>query len=140
MTTSKRLRINRLSDLILRSAFKVHSNLGPGLLESAYSHCLFHELKRHGLLVERNREWPLKYQGLNLDLTYCVEMIVEGQIVIISKSVENLTALHSAEMQTYLHVSGCDLGFVFNFNVGSLKHGVRRIINNMDESVSTAVS
>ena len=137
---NKRFIHNRLSELILRSAFKVHAGLGPGLLESAYSYCLFHELRRLGLEVERHKQLPLKYQEMHLDLNYQIDMIVENRIVLLTKSVEKLTALHTAELQTHLLVSSCELGFLLNFNVPTLKCGVRRIVNKSDNSCNLAVS
>ncbi len=131
---------NRLSELILQAAFKVHKALGPGLLESAYSYCLFHELKKMGLQVERGLEMSLKYQETTTDLKYQIDLIVERKIVLLSKSVDSLTDLHSAELQTLLMVADCGMGFLLNFNVRTLKNGVRRIINRSENNCNLAVS
>jgi len=131
---------NRLAELILQSAFKVHKNLGPGLLESAYSYCLYHELKKLGLKVERNLKLPFKYQETHMDLDFQIDIMVEGKIVLLTKSVDQLSDLHSAELQTHLVVAECEVGFLLNFNVSTLKNGVRRIINRNDTHCNLAVS
>ena len=131
---------NRLSEVMLQAAFKVHKNLGPGLLEGAYSQCLFHELRKLGLSVDRDIELPLKYQEAQMDLKFRIDMVVEGKIVLLTKSVDQLTDLHTAELQTHLMVTECEMGFLLNFNVTSLKSGVRRVIHRSDGSCNLAVS
>ncbi len=131
---------NRLSELILQSAFKVHKALGPGLLESAYSHCLYHELKKLGLKVERNLEMPFRYQDANTELNFRIDLLVEEKIVLLTKSVDQLSDLHSAELQTHLLVAECEVGFLLNFNVTTLKNGVRRIMNRSEPPCNLAVS
>ncbi len=121
---------NNLSQLILKAAFKVHANLGPGLLANAYERCLYHELKGLGLRVERKKDLPLTYSGKQLDISYQVDLLVEGRVVLAIKSVDKFTEVHAAEVRTHLKLSGCQVGFLFNFNVRTLKHGVRRVLHH----------
>lgn len=105
---------------------KVHRALGPGLLESAYEHCLAHELGKRGLVVRRQVMLPLSYDGLSLDAGYRLDLLVEEAIVVEVKAVEALTRLHEAQVLTYLRLSKRRLGLLINFNVELFKHGVRR--------------
>jgi GxxExxY protein len=117
-----------LSGSILTCAFKVHSVLGPGLLESAYEECLFYELDKSGLSVIKQKPMPLIYEEKKLDLGYRIDLLVESKIVIEIKSVDVLNPVHFAQLMTYLKLSGCRIGFLINFNVQSLKDGIKRII------------
>ena len=121
-------KLNELSARILGCAFEVHSALGPGLLESAYEECLFYELQQAGLNVERQKSMPLVYKDVNLDAGYRVDLLVENSIVIEIKSVDTLNDVHIAQTLTYLKLSGCKLGLLINFNVKSLKQGIKRLI------------
>ncbi len=113
---------------ILNSAFKVHSALGPGLLESAYEECLFYELRRAGFAVEKQRALPLVYEEVKLDTGYRVDLLVEKKVVIEIKAVEAFSDVHFAQILTYLKLSGCRLGLLVNFNVAHLKDGIKRMI------------
>ena len=113
---------------ILDRAFEVHSNLGPGLLESAYEECLMYELIRAGLKVERQKALPLIYKDVKLDVGYRVDLFVENQFIIEIKSVEQLADIHLAQILTYLKLSKCRLGLLVNFNVKYLKDGIKRVI------------
>ena len=108
---------------------KVHKNLGPGLLESAYEECLFYELKKSNLIVEKQKALPLIYEEVKLDVGYRIDIIVENKFIIEVKSVESLNEVHLAQVLTYLRLSNCKLGLLINFNVKLLKDGVRRMIN-----------
>ena len=114
--------------LILDCAFQVHSELGPGLLETAYEECLCYELKNVGLKVERQKALPLIYKDIKLDAGYRVDLLVEDSVVIELKAVEELTDVHLAQVLTYLKLSGCKLGLLVNFNVKYLKNGIKRVI------------
>ena len=120
--------LNELTSKILGCAYTVHSALGPGLLENAYEECLFYELKQAGLKVERQKALPLVYKEVKLDAGYRVDLLVEDRVVIELKSVESLNDLHIAQTLTYLKLSGCKLGLLINFNVKSLKSGIKRLI------------
>ena len=120
---------NEISKIVFESALKVHKNLGPGLLESAYEECLFYELKKSNLFVEKQKALPLIYEEVKLDVGYRIDLIVENKFIIEVKSVESLNEVHLAQVLTYLRLSNCKLGLLINFNVKLLKEGVRRIIN-----------
>jgi GxxExxY protein len=113
---------------ILDCAFEVHTNLGPGLLESVYEECLFIELQTAGLNVEKQKHLPLIYKGLKLESHLRIDILVENKIIIELKAVEELTDVHLAQTLTYLKLSGCKLGLLVNFNVTHLKNGIKRVI------------
>lgn len=113
---------------ILDCAYKVHTELGPGLLESAYEECLHYELEKAGLSVFKQKPMPLIYEGMKLDVGYRIDLFVESKIIIEIKSVETLNPIHFAQVMTYLKLSKCRIGFLINFNVNSLKEGIKRII------------
>jgi len=114
--------------IVLDCSFKVHSALGPGLLESAYEECLFYELKQLGLKVEKQKALPLVYREVKLDAGYRVDLLVENCVIIEIKSVEALNEVHLAQILTYLKLSNCKLGLLVNFNVKHLKDGIKRVI------------
>ncbi|OYX81885.1 MAG: GxxExxY protein [Flavobacteriales bacterium 32-34-25] len=118
---------NEISKIVFESALKVHKTLGPGLLESAYEECLFYELKKFNLKVEKQKALPLVYEDVKLDVGYRIDIIVEDKF----KSVETLNDVHLAQLLTYLRLSDCKLGLLINFNVKLLKEGVRRVVNGI---------
>lgn len=120
---------NEISKIVFESALKVHKVLGPGLLESAYEECLFYELKKSNLKVEKQKALPLIYEEVKLDVGYRIDLMIEDKFIIEVKSVETLTDVHLAQVLTYLRLSDCRLGLLINFNVKLLKEGVRRVIN-----------
>ncbi len=122
---------NEISKLIVSSALKVHRALGPGLLESAYEACLFYELKKTGLRIEKQKPLPLVYEDVKLDIGYRVDIIVENKVIIEIKSVDTLSDIHLAQVLTYLRISNCKLGMLINFNVILIKTGIKRIVNNL---------
>ncbi|MCY1632850.1 GxxExxY protein [Marinifilum sp. D737] len=113
---------------VLDCAFRVHTALGPGLLESAYEECLFYELCQEGLHVEKQKALPLVYKDVKLESGYRLDLLVESSVIVEIKSVETLNDVHLAQILTYLKLSKCKLGLLVNFNVKSLKHGIRRVI------------
>jgi GxxExxY protein len=117
-----------LTGSILHCAYKVHSALGPGLLESAYEECLHYELDNIGLTVIKQKPMPLIYEEKKLDLGYRIDLFIEGKVIIEIKSVEVLNPVHFAQLMTYLKLSKCRIGFLINFNVKSLKDGIQRVI------------
>ncbi len=121
---------NELTKIIWERALKIHRALGPGLLENAYEECLFYELTKAGLFVEKQRVLPLIYEEVKLDSGYRLDLIIENRIILELKSVEALNPVHEAQILTYLKLSGCKLGFLINFNVKYLKNGIRRYVNN----------
>jgi GxxExxY protein len=122
---------NRLSNIVINHALKVHTALGPGLLESSYKECLYYELQKSGLYVEKEKPLPLIYEGVKLECGYRVDLLVENKLIIEIKSVETLNSVHLAQVLTYLKLSGCKLGLLINFNVAKLKNGLRRVVNNL---------
>jgi len=120
---------NEISKIVFESALKVHKVLGPGLLESAYEECLFYELRKFDLKVEKQKALPLIYEEVKLDVGYRIDIIIEDKFIVEVKSVEALTDVHLAQLLTYLRLSDCRLGLLINFNVKLLKEGVRRVIN-----------
>jgi GxxExxY protein len=122
---------NEISEKIIGCAIEVHKALGPGLLENAYLECLFYELKNAGLGVEKQKPLPLIYKEVKLDAGYRLDLIVEGKVVIELKSVEALHQIHTAQMLTYLKLSGCKLGLLMNFNVLRLTDGLKRLVNRL---------
>ena len=122
---------NELSKMVIGFAIKVHRNLGPGLLESAYEECLFYELKKASLFVEKQKAMPLIYDDVNLDVGYRMDLFVEQKLVIEIKSVESLNDIHLAQVLTYLKLSKSKLGLLINFNVALLKNGIKRVVNNL---------
>ncbi len=124
---------NELSEKIIGAAMRVHTVLGPGLLESAYEACLKHELKKSGLKVLSQVELPVIYDGLEIELGYRLDLLVEDKIILELKAVKELTPLHQAQLLSYLKLSGLQLGLLINFNVTRLKYGIKRIVNNLNE-------
>lgn len=122
---------NEISNIVIGCALKVHSALGPGLLESAYEECLYFELLKTNLKVEKQKAMPLMYEGVKLDCGYRIDLMVENKVVIELKSVETLSRLHASQVVTYLKLSNCKLGMLLNFNVEHMKDGIKRIAYRM---------
>ena len=122
---------NEISKEIVDAALKVHRQLGPGLLESAYEECLSYELIQRNLLVERQKALPLIYEEVKLEAGYRVDLLVERKVIIEIKSVETLNDVHLAQILTYLKLSDCKLGLLINFNVALIKQGIRRVVNKL---------
>ena len=120
---------NEISKIVFDCALKVHKTLGPGLLESAHGECLFYELSKTGLFIEKQKALPLIYEEVNLEVGYRIDIIVENKFIIEIKSVDALNDVHMAQILTYLKLSNCKLGFLINFNVVLLKDGLKRVIN-----------
>ena len=120
--------IEKVFKIILDCSFKVHTALGPGLLESAYEECLFYEIQKTGLTVVKQKALPLIYEEVKLDAGYRVDLLIENMVVVEIKSVEALADIHLAQILTYLKLSGCKLGLLVNFNVKHLKDGIKRVI------------
>ena len=115
-----------LTGIILKKAYEVHTALGPGLLESTYEECLCYELSLYGLKVERQKTLPIEYKGIKIENGYRLDIVVEDKVVIELKSVETLLPIHSAQLLTYLKLSKIKHGLLINFNVKSLKEGIKR--------------
>ena len=122
---------NELSRIVFDAALTVHKVLGPGLLESAYEECLFYELSKTGLKIERQKPLPLVYKEVRMDIGYRLDLLFNQKVIIELKAVEALTDVHLAQMLTYLKLSGCKLGMLINFNVAVIKNGVKRVVHNL---------
>lgn len=131
MLNDKVMTENEISKVIFDSALKVHKNLGPGLLESAYEACLFYELQKSGLNVVKQKPLPLVYEEVKLEIGYRLDLLVENKVIIEVKAVEALNDVHLAQVLTYLKLSECKLGLLINFNVALIKNGIRRVVNNL---------
>jgi GxxExxY protein len=123
------LELNEVTGAVIGAAMKVHSALGPGLLESAYHACLLHELTQRGMSVRSELPLPVRYDGLEIDAGYRVDLLVDEQVVVELKAVDALLPIHRAQLLTYLKLSGKRLGLLLNFNVEHLRDGVKRLIN-----------
>ncbi len=117
---------NRLTQRIIGLAMRVHTRLGPGLLESAYERCLCHEFDRNALAYARQVDLPLEYDGVRLDCGYRADVIVGNEVILELKSIEQILPVHEAQLLTYLRLIRCRVGLLLNFNVTSLKNGIRR--------------
>jgi GxxExxY protein len=122
---------NEISQLIIGCAIKVHTALGPGLLESAYEECLYYELVKEGLKVEKQKALPLIYEEIKLEVGYRLDLIVEDKVIIEIKACEGLNDVHLAQVLTYLKLSDVKLGLLINFNVTRVKDGIKRVVNNL---------
>ena len=108
---------DEISKIVFEAALKVHKALGPGLLESAYEECLFYELKKSNLKVEKQKPLPLVYEEVRLEVGYRIDIIIEDKFIVEIKSVEALNDVHLAQLLTYLRLTDCKLGLLINFNV-----------------------
>ena len=120
---------SEISKIVFELGMKVHRTLGPGLLESSYEECLFYELSKSNLKVERQKILPVYYEGKLMETSYRIDIIVEDKLILELKAVESINDLHLAQLLTYLKLSNCKLGLLINFNVSLFKNGVKRVIN-----------
>ena len=133
-------RLNIISEQIIGSAIEVHRTVGPGLLESAYEACLVFELAQRGFRVEQQKPLPVIYKNVKLDCGYRLDIVVESLVIVEVKAVENLNAVHEAQLLSYLRLYGARLGLLINFHVGMLKHGIKRVVNDFPDSAISANS
>lgn len=124
---------NEITERVIGCAIKVHTALGPGLLESAYEACLYYELFKSHLFVERQKPIPLIYEEVKMDCGYRADLVVERKIIVEIKSVEALNEIHLMQTLTHLKLTNFKLGLLINFNVMRLKEGIRRVANNFNE-------
>ncbi|HEY0976649.1 MAG TPA: GxxExxY protein [Flavobacteriales bacterium] len=122
---------NEISAEVISAAIEVHRELGPGLLESIYEQCLGEELRSRGLRVDQQVPIPITYKGRPLGTTMRLDMRVEEKLIIEVKAVDELHDVHTAQLLTYLKLTGCKLGLLMNFNSALMKNGVRRVINGI---------
>ena len=120
--------INQLTYNIIGCAYKVHSALGPGLLESSYEACLAYELRKLNYSIETQKALPVIYEEIKLDAGYRIDVLVENKVLLELKSVESICDIHVAQILTYLKLSGVKIGLLINFNVKDLKEGIKRFV------------
>lgn len=121
--------INNITGQIVDAAMKVHTALGPGLLESAYEACLAHELKKRGFSIERQKEMPVEYDGILIDIGYRLDLLVNDKVVVELKAVSEVAPIHEAQILSYLKLEKKPIGLLINFNVQRLKDGIKRFAN-----------
>ena len=122
--------LNEISGRIIACALKVHSAIGPGVLESVYQTCLLHELQKAGLSVQSQVALPVVYDNLRLDSGYRLDLLVEDTVIVELKCMEALLPIHKAQLLTYLRLANKPLGLLLNFNVVHLREGIKRVLNN----------
>ena len=125
------MELNEISGQVVDAAMKVHTALGPGLLENAYEACLEHELGKRGLRVKRQVALPVVYDGVQIDLGYRLDLLVEDAVIVELKAADRIAPIHEAQLLSYLKLSGRKLGLLINFNVLHLKDGIRRMVNGL---------
>ena len=123
------MEINEISRLVVDAAFRVHRDLGPGLLESAYAECLYYKIIKSGLKAEKQKPIPLVFEEVHLECGYRIDILVENKLVIEVKSVETMNKIFLAQTLTYLRLGGFRLGLLINFNAILLRDGIKRVIN-----------
>ena len=122
---------NEISKILVDIFIKVHSRLGPGLLESVYEEVICHELSEHGLKYTRQHGISVIYNEIKMDIGFRADVIVEGKVIIEIKSVEQLIPVHHKQLLTYLRLTDLKLGLLVNFNVNLVKNGIVRMVNNL---------
>lgn len=123
---------NKITENIIGAAIEVHRTLGPGLLESAYQECLYHELIAMGYAVKKELSQPIIYKDITLDHGYRIDLLVKNTIVIELKTVEKFTNVHSAQILTYMRLGNYPIGLLLNFKTKLLKNGIKRFVNDID--------
>jgi GxxExxY protein len=116
---------------IVDSAIRVHTRLGPGMLESAYEACIEYELNRRSLAVKKQVPMPLRYDDLTIDIGYRLDLVVEEAVVIELKSVKQLLPIHTAQLLSYLRAGDYRMGFLLNFNTAHMRDGIKRVVNRL---------
>ncbi len=135
------MEIDEITGAVIDAAMKVHSALGPGLLESVYERCLKHELLKRGLKVESQVWLPVLYDGIVIEGGYRIDLLVEDLVVVELKVLEKLLEIHRAQLLSYLKLSNKRIGLILNFNVVHLKDGIKRLVNHrMAESVPVEIA
>jgi len=120
---------NELSKIVFDAGLKIHKKLGPGLFETVYEECLFYELQKQGLKVEKQMVLPIIYEELKISNAFRIDILVESKLILEIKAVEFINPSHKAQLLTYLKMTNCKLGLLINFNEETFKAGISRIIN-----------
>ncbi len=122
--------VDELTSTIIRAAMKVHTALGPGLLESAYEACLCHELRKQGLKADRQVVLPIQYDGIQVDEGYKIDLLINDLVILELKTVEKVLPVHTAQIISYLRLSGLSVGLILNFKQEQMRDGIHRYVNN----------
>jgi GxxExxY protein len=122
---------NEIGDVVIASALRVHTILGPGLLESAYEVCLAHELTKRGRSVHRQIAIPIRYDGLEVEGAYKADLSVDNKVLVELKVVESVLPVHRSQLLSYLRLGDFKLGYLLNFNVPSMREGIARLVNGL---------
>ena len=124
---------NEIGSLIVEAAIDLHRGLGPGLLESVYELLLAREIAERGLLVERQVPIAIEYKGITFDEGFRADLVLERKVIVEIKSVPNISGSHLKQLQTYLRLTGCRLGYLLNFGDEVMRTGIRRCVNGLEE-------
>jgi GxxExxY protein len=134
------MNVDSITEQIIGAAIEVHRQTGPGLLESVYEECLCYELSQLKLAFQRQVPLPVLYKGIKLDCGYRMDLLVEDAVILELKSIEQLLPIHSAQLLTYLKLSGKHVGLLMNFNEAVLRKGLRRVVNDFSEPLRLGAS
>ena len=129
----RRVTENEVAKQIVDAAYRVHTSLGPGLLETAYEAVLAYELEKRGLRLVRQQAIPIVYQGTHIEVGFRADLVVENLVIVEVKSVEAIAPVHKKQLLTHLRLAGKRLGLLLNFNVALIKGGITRIVNGLPE-------
>ena len=128
MRATERENLNKITRTIIGSTIEVHKKLGPGLLESTYTACLYYEMIKSGLYVQQQIPLPLVYKEIHMEVGYRLDLLVENKVVVEVKSIEALNLVHTAQVLTYLKITNAQIGLLINFNVLKLINGIKRVL------------
>ncbi len=120
--------LSRISNDVVECANRVHTQLGPGLMENVYEACLAHELEKRGHKVERQHQMGLIYDQVRIDVGFTIDLLIDSEVIVEIKAIDELLPIHTAQVVTYLKLSNNPLGLLINFNVPLLKDGIKRIV------------
>ncbi len=130
----KNISENEIALIVINCAIIVHRELGPGLLETIYERCLIYELEKEGLFIEHQKKIPVNYKGINFELGFRSDLIINKKVIIELKTVETLNSIHLAQILSYLKLTQLKLGIILNFNTNLMKYGIKRVVNELNEN------
>lgn len=122
---------NELAKIVVDLGFKIYKKLGAGLFESVYEECLFHDIKKFGLKVEKQKSLSIIYDDLIIENAFKIDLLVEDKLILEIKTVDYLNDIHKAQILTYLKMTNCKLGLLMNFRTDYYKNGIKRVVNNI---------
>lgn len=122
---------NELAKIVVDLGFKIHKKLGAGLFENVYEECLFHDIKKFGLKIEKQKSLSIIYDDLVIENAFKIDLLVENKLILEIKTVDYLNDIHKAQILTYLKMTNCKLGLLMNFRTDYYKNGIKRVVNNL---------